>query len=160
MAGAGVGGSELLARAKLEDAEGCFEDPDVAFQLFAGTHPKIFGTFGFHAIPHLGNYDHDDCAPTLPIGLLSFPLTDLEAQLPPSVTEMLQLCIDRGVASKDKIELYVVLHSQLEGPAKGIECGHFNCHNTDEMNLLYHAWLFQDDNVADGADEISAKIHT
>ena len=153
--------ADVLSQEKSPEPIGTSEEPIVAFQLFLGVRPVLFGSFGFHAIPLVGTYDHDDYSPALPIALVSVPVVAarLAEQLPASVAEMVSFCVQGGLVDPDGVDLFLEIHSQLEGPAKGIECGHLACRNTNEFNLIYHSWLFQDDGVADGAGEITAKVH-
>jgi hypothetical protein len=134
------------------------EDPEVGFQLFLDptAEPSVFSeVFGFPTLPLIGNYS-EDYSPALPMVLLSVPLIDPEAQLPPSVEEMVSVLKSQNLVNS--MPLYVMIHSALLGPQKGIECGYLTCKRIDEFNMLFHPWLFSIDHVHEG-DAISAKLH-
>lgn len=113
----------MLEALKNPENEGTWEDADIAFQLYLGHAPQIFGSFGFHALPHVGTYDHADYTPALPIALVSLPLKDAKAQLPFSISELVEHVQAKGLC-RSAPELYLMLHSGLDGPQRGVECGH------------------------------------
>lgn len=123
---AAAGAVAVLESLKNPANEGTWEDSDVAFQLYLGHAPQVFGSFGFHALPHVGTYDHADYTPALPIALVSVPLVDARAQLPFSVAELVEHVQAKGLC-RTAPELYLMLHSGLDGPQRGVECGHLVC---------------------------------
>ena len=66
---------------KAASPQGTWEDDAVAFQLFLGARPQIFGNFGFLTTPHCGVYS-DDFTPFLPIVALSFPIALRTSRVP------------------------------------------------------------------------------
>jgi hypothetical protein len=146
--------TSVYERTKEHEVEGTWEDPHVAFHAFLAGKPKIFGSYGYYCTPHIGAYQPADYTPALPIVLLGVPIVDESAQLPASIALLLAKCREVGIINKP-LEAYIVVHSGLERKT----CAHLRCDNTDEFNLMYHPWVFRDDNVADTSDEISASLY-
>ena len=143
----------VLAAKKDSDPVGTYEDNSVAFQLWLDDAPPLFGSFGFHAITHLGVYG-EEYTPCLPICLVSVPCEDYDLQLPRSVADVLYKCEDLRLLRRNRIELLLHIHSGLSRQP----CAHFSCDRTDEFNIMVHAWCFSNDNVADGSGTISANV--
>jgi hypothetical protein len=72
----------------------------------------------------------DDYEPYLPLALIKLPLTEskLAIQLPKTLA---------GLANPST-ECYIEIHPM---PQPG-ECQKFLCSNTNEINMMYHAWTF------------------
>lgn len=126
--------SDLLSAVKEPEPIGTWETPDVAFQLFAGARPTIFGSYGFLCTPQLGCYTADEYTPALPIAVISLPLPHEAYQLPASVATVLKRCREMGVV-KGEPELYVTIHSGHEHRP----CGHLKCDNVNEFNVMVRA---------------------
>ena len=131
---------------KAASPQGTWEDDAVAFQLFLGARPQIFGNFGFLTTPHCGVYS-DDFTPFLPIVALSFPLV-LSAepgaatvgQLPETVSTLLAKCVEAGLLPNEEepleraVDLFAIVHSGFR-PQR---CCHLGCAREDEVNVLFH----------------------
>jgi predicted nicotinamide N-methyase len=128
-----------MKRIAANDVKGTWGIP--SFQLFAGDNspPRIFPGLGFHCHPHIGIYGND-FTPAFPIVALSLPpshkrLSSTSLSLPNDVLHLIQ--------SKTKIEYYFLIHSY---PGRN-KCQNFLCNNDDEINLMLHPYIYQNDNV-------------
>lgn len=139
--------------------EGTWEHADVAFQLFLGPRPAVFGSYGFHCVPHLGCYTPKDYTPSLPIALISVPVVDEERQLPVSVSGILRRCREMNVL-RGVPEVFAIIHSGHERRKCSFVRGGGGgkCENDDEFNLILHAWVFEGDHVADTHDALTASV--
>jgi hypothetical protein len=106
------GAGSLLSLRKEADPEGTWEEKAVAFQLFAGVRPRMFGTYAYLSTPHVGVYNHDDYTPALPIALVSLPLpAATEAtRLPGKLAAVLARARLLGLVAGD-VQLYLQIHS-------------------------------------------------
>lgn len=154
------GDAKVYALTKEETPEGTWEDSDVAFQLYMGAVPRVFGSFGFATLPQVGCYSAEDYTPFLPIVCLSVPLLceeprSLAEQLPAPLSKAVQTLLGRGAV--ETVDCFVSVHSGWAGRP----CEHLECHSTDEASMMYHSWTFQEDNMdymEDGGD-ISAAVY-
>ena len=111
-----------------------------AIYLFRGHTPSIIpGGLGFHCHPHIGIYGQD-FTPAFPLVAISLPPTERRLSssslcLPPEVLSF--------VKSKKDVQYYFLIHSY---PGKR-PCQKFTCNRNDEINLMLHPFIFQDDAI-------------
>lgn len=150
-----VGCAGMLGAVKNEGVDGTWEEKEVSFQLFFGTRPEVFGSYGFYCTPQIGTYTTTDYTPALPISVVSLPLISEAEQLPPSMAAIVSKCREMNILGKQPLDFYVLIHSGLDCKP----CAHLKCDNEDEFNLMMHTWVFQKDSVADSSDEITASVY-
>eukprot|EP01122_Echinamoeba_exundans_P003749 TRINITY_DN13816_c0_g1_i1.p1 TRINITY_DN13816_c0_g1~~TRINITY_DN13816_c0_g1_i1.p1 ORF type:complete len:284 (+),score=39.29 TRINITY_DN13816_c0_g1_i1:42-893(+) len=126
---------------------------DLAFQLAIDESGRIkpepipiemVDMYGFHCIPHVGVYG-DDYTPCIPVALLQLPplpLLSSNTLFKDISTQLTTLDIWDAASSSFKngykAEFYVLVHPKpILSP-----CQKFLCENMDEVNMMYHPWLF------------------
>jgi len=125
-----------------------------------------FPIFGFHCIPNCGVYG-DDYTPCLPLAIVQIPAlkSALPNQVPKALYQSLFPPTNNAVEKKEleskvekipstdlattglnqsdfvsHLDLFIIVHTH----AMPSICQKFMCNNVDEVNMMYHAWLFQD----------------
>ncbi|KAH3745125.1 Acyl-CoA synthetase family member 4 [Pelomyxa schiedti] len=109
----------------------------VEMNIHCGHDPlpvELFDVFGFPCVPLVGTYG-EDYWPSEPIVLLCAPLTPMDrGAFPPELIEN----VDMTLASSTPI--YAMVHRRPPiGP-----CQHFSCDSFNEINMMYHFWLYSD----------------
>ena len=132
----------LVKRIPPDQVQGTWGLP--AFQLFAHdeTHlsPATFPGLGFHCHPHIGIYG-EDFTPAFPIIALSIPPT--KQRLGSSSLSLPENVLHVVNEVENNIEYYFLVHSY---PGRR-PCQKFNCERNDEINLMLHPFLYQDEDV-------------
>jgi hypothetical protein len=139
--------SKVLSLTKNKINLGSFEDH--LFQLSIKFNPEgtvatpdpmdisVFDIFGFPCVPLTGVYG-DDYTPCTLLTLIKLPVipTKIIKQVPQALVECIKDILQND--SSSSIEFYISVCTQ---PRPG-ECQKFMCSNWNEVNMMYHTWLY------------------